>query len=245
MHEQRKNKLKHDFNIVKLNIESVQGYKLLSTEYKNKIEKLDLQCPNNHEFKMNYNDFIYCENRCPICFKNDGIGYNVKTFAEVQKLFEVEEYQLLTNNYTNGTMPLEYICPNGHNGIMTYYEFKRRNGCPECNLPRGEEKIINYLRKNNIKFQTPYKFIDCKNVNQLSFDFAIFNDNNNLLFLIEYQGIQHYKPSGYFGGENKFKCQLINDDIKRQYCLDNNITLIEIPYTKLRCIENILITLFE
>jgi hypothetical protein len=90
-----------------------------------------------------------------------------------------------------------------------------------------------------------YKFDDCKNINQLSFDFGILDNDDNLLMLIEYQGEQHYRPKGYFGGEDKYNQQLINDQIKRQYCKDNNIKLIEIPYTKLRYIEKELVTLFN
>ena len=31
-------------------------------------------------------------------------------------------------------------------------------------------------------------------------DFAVFDDNEDIDFLIEYQGIQHYEPKSKFGG---------------------------------------------
>ena len=46
-------------------------------------------------------------------------------------------------------------------------------------------------------------------------------------------GQQHYQAIDYFGGEEKFKQQQLRDNIKRNYCLNKNIPLIEIPYTQL------------
>lgn len=33
-----------------------------------------------------------------------------------------------------------------------------------------------------------------------------------------------------FGGENRYKSQIKNDNIKKEYCKNNNILFIEIPY---------------
>jgi hypothetical protein len=35
---------------------------------------------------------------------------------------------------------------------------------------------------------------------KLRFDFGIYNDRNELLLLIEYNGIQHYSAVDFFGG---------------------------------------------
>jgi len=57
---------KLSYNQIKLFIES-KDHKLLSKEYKNAKEKLKLQCPNNHSFLMNYDNFKQGQ-RCPICY---------------------------------------------------------------------------------------------------------------------------------------------------------------------------------
>lgn len=62
------------------------------------------------------------------------------------------------------------------------------------------------------------------------FDFAVFDDDGNLDFLIEYQGRQHYEPSSKFGGKRGFYQQQFNDNKKRRFCKLHNIKLIEIPY---------------
>ena len=55
-------------------------------------------------------------------------------------------------------------------------------------------------------------------------------DNNNLLYLIEYNGIQHYEPVKYFGGEERFEQQQRYDLKKEEYCLSHNIPLFIIRY---------------
>lgn len=44
--------------------------------------------------------------------------------------------------------------------------------------------------------------------------------------VIEYNGPQHYRPIDYFGGEEKFKRQVIRDNYIQQYCTNNNLTLL-------------------
>ena len=69
-----------------------------------------------------------------------------------------------------------------------------------------------------------------QNGHALRFDFAVFDDDGDLDFLIEYQGIQHYKPKSIFGGMSGLQRQQFYDMQKRQYCKKNGIKLILIPY---------------
>ena len=57
---------------------------------------------------------------------------------------------------------------------------------------------------------------------------------------IEYNGEQHYKPVRPFGGTLSFKRQQERDNALRQYCIEHEITLIEIPYWDYDNIETIL-----
>ncbi len=49
---------------------------------------------------------------------------------------------------------------------------------------------------------------------------------------IEYQGIQHYLPIGFFGGEEALALRQELDQNKRQLCALNHVRLIEWPYDK-------------
>lgn len=99
---------------------------------------------------------------------------------------------------------------------------------------RGEIKIAEILEMNGLNFEEEYSFPDLttKSGRPLRFDFAVFDDEGHLDFLIEFQGVQHYEPKPKFGGKKGFARQRYNDTQKRIYCTRNEITLIAIPYWK-------------
>lgn len=98
---------------------------------------------------------------------------------------------------------------------------------------RGEIKIEEVLTSAGLVFEEEYSFPDLVSSSgrPLRFDFAVFDDNHDLDFLIEYQGIQHYEPKSKFGGYSGLRKQQYNDMRKREYCKKRGIILIEIPYT--------------
>lgn len=62
---------------------------------------------------------------------------------------------------------------------------------------------------------------------------------------IEYQGIQHYRPVEFFGGEEALQQRQELDRVKRQLCEENNVRLIEWPYSTPPTEENIEAVLVE
>ena len=107
----------------------------------------------------------------------------------------------------------------------------------------GELKIRQELEKWNIIFKTQYRIKEF-NINS-PFDFAIFDKNEKLLALIEYDGEQHFKVVDFFGGEEKFLQQKENDEKKNKWCKENNIKLVRIPYSEYDniTIKNILLAI--
>lgn len=97
---------------------------------------------------------------------------------------------------------------------------------------RAEIKIAEILKLSGLNFKEQYSFPDLigQGGHALRFDFAVFDDNNDLEFLIEYQGIQHYKPKSIFGGMSGLRKQQFYDMEKRQYCKKHNIKLVIIPF---------------
>lgn len=94
----------------------------------------------------------------------------------------------------------------------------------------GERYILSVLDGMQIEYSQQYMFADCKYKNSLRYDFAVFN-NHKLLYLIEYNGKQHYEQIEFFGGQVGFKETKARDKIKKQYCKLNNIPLLILPYT--------------
>lgn len=66
-----------------------------------------------------------------------------------------------------------------------------------CLTSSNEGKIQRLFQQNNIKFRSQYTFSDLRGIGGglLRFDFAVFNDDDSLSHLIEYNGKQHYIPS--------------------------------------------------
>ena len=101
-------------------------------------------------------------------------------------------------------------------------------GCPYCNKSHGERIIQSWLDEYNIHYTTQKKYDDCVDVNPLPFDFYLPDYD----ILIEYDGIQHFQPVDFFGGQQAFEKLVYHDHIKTDYCLNNHIDLLRIPYYK-------------
>jgi hypothetical protein len=218
---------------VKINIESVDGYKLLSTSYKNGCTKLELQCPKGHIFQMTWNNFMRGE-RCGYCSSR-----KKKTYEEVKSYIEsFEGYILISKEYKNSWTKLEIQCPKRHIFNMNWGNFTSGYRCADCNLSKGEEKIKNILLKQNIKFKQQYSFNDLiSDIGYpLKFDFGCFV--NDKLFLVEYDGVFHYEKQY---AEDKFERTQLHDKLKNNYCNTNNISLLRIPYWEFDNVEEILL----
>jgi len=97
-----------------------------------------------------------------------------------------------------------------------------------CMKSMGEQSIQKYLNEQQISFIKEYTFdnLISDKGNRLRFDFAIFY-NNQLFYLIEYQGPQHFKEFSVFNKvplEQRQKYDLQ----KEEYCINNNIPLLKL-----------------
>ena len=115
-----------------------------------------------------------------------------------------------------------------------------------CVKSKGEMLINKWLVEHKINFIPQYSHdkIILLSGRRPIFDFAIFDENNNLLYLIEYQGKQHYfSGQGWNDKENHLET-VRRDNEKRNQCSLLGIKLIEIPYWDLNKIDEILSNIF-
>lgn len=111
----------------------------------------------------------------------------------------------------------------------------------EATMSSGENRIAEYLGRNDIQFLTEYYFDDlCVNgkFKILFFDFYIPDYN----IAIEYDGKQHYTE--IYRGVKQVNVKK-NDFIKNQYCQRNGIKLLRIKYTNKKNIEDIICAFFD
>lgn len=116
--------------------------------------------------------------------------------------------------------------------------------CSCCQVKsKGEELIVKILEKNNILYEREKYFNNLyyEDTNRpVRFDFYINN-----LYCLEFDGKQHFSYSTNKGWNTKE--QLIKtqngDQLRNEYCKQNNIPLIRIPYTHLNdlCLEDLLL----
>ena len=200
-------------------------------EYQNAVYKFQCSCGNIitktlHEVKDTGIKSCGCfkQDRFDI-YKNDIIG------MKFGKLTVISYIGL--NKYKNPVF--ECLCDCGEittvsrNSLITGHT----QSCG-CISSIGENNIKCILKDNNIKYQSQYVFPDLVSNagSALFYDFAILDDEDHVIRLIEFDGLQHERPYEYFGGEEKFKKIQENDALKNQYALFHNIPLVRIPYNK-------------
>lgn len=158
-----------------------------------------------------------------------------------------------------------WTCLEGHNDYRrkvsesTNADFR----CPECNCSKGEIKVGEFLKINNVikiswkdyillniiekinnRYYIPQKEFDeliGLGSGNLSYDFYLPQHN----LLIEYQGEQHdypvdFRKEGMKKAKERFKYQQEHDRRKKQYAINNNIKLLEIWYNCYDDVEFIL-----
>lgn len=132
-------------------------------------------------------------------------------------------------------------CDCGNECIVTVSKLTsgERTSCGCEKQSKGELKIKKLLKENNINFIEQYSFNNCRfnDTNEKAkFDFYVDNQ-----YLIEFDGEQHFKISNTSVWKEKEIYIQEHDKFKNEWCKNNNITLIRIPYTHLKdiCIEDL------
>jgi len=203
-----------------------ERYDYSSLFYNGSGLKVDIICPQHGVFSQVANSHLMGEG-CPSCSGNK--KSTTEEFKQKATIVHKGRYDYTLLEYINSRIKVKIICTEHGSFLQSTGDHLNGVGCPRCCYSHGELEIRSILQKNNLKFVEQYRIKACRNKKPLPFDFAIF-ENENLKYLIEYDGIQHFVPVKWFGGLNGFNRIHNNDLIKTQYCIDNNIELIRIKY---------------
>lgn len=199
-------------------------------EYSNSETKVKIVCKTHGVFEQTPYQHLH-SGGCAVCIGNNKL--TTLDFINLSKKTHGEKYIYDKVIYKNNKTKIEIECPKHGIFKQTPNHHMRGIGCPVCKSSKGEIEISKILEENNINHARQFKFENLKHINNLIFDFAIFDKNSNLKLLLEYNGIQHYKISDYFHkNEKDFKLSKKRDSIKRKYCKTNNIDLIIIKYNE-------------
>lgn len=147
-------------------------------------------------------------------------------------------YELI-DSYVNCDTPVPILCKIHGVFYQTPYLHTHGCGCRSCNESKGEREIAKWLDSHGIDYMREYWVIPQQVLfgrNKFRVDFFLSEHN----VIIEYHGEQHYKKVEIWQSDEDFQIQQDRDHRLREYCKQNKIRLIEIPYTEIDNIDNIL-----
>lgn len=171
---------------------------------------------------------------CPKCARSLVGDKNKISQEEFEKRAREVHGKIYSYGKYNGMHHyIEVNCPKHGIFKVTPHNHLNGCGCPTCSSSTGENFIRGYLENNNIKYKSQYRINlkkEIKTIKLLVADFLV--KYNNQLYIIEYNGRQHYEYIPFFhkGGKSEFNRQKIRDSVMKKICEKNNIKLIEISY---------------
>lgn len=189
-----------------------------------------------------------CGNTC-VCKAGNLTSGNTRSCGCLEKdILDKKYFQDLTGQKFGKLTVLQYLGKRGQNRIWrclcecgnvvdrTQTTILKGNSSCGCQHSVGESKIANILQQNNINFIREYSFPDCINIKthkKLRFDFYLPDYNT----CIEFDGRQHFQLEGSFAELESLEDIQYRDKIKSNYCIDNHILLIRIPFNQINNIN--------
>ncbi len=195
-------------------------------------------CKEHGEFSASASS-LYSGRGCPKCGTSKTIQKRSKVltqeeFLEKMKKIHGDKYDFSKAIYKRATEKVCVICPKHGEFWIQPSNLHIGCGCTSCQSSKFENATENILKREEIEFETQKTFPGLKDKKNLRVDFYLPLYN----LVIECQGQQHYNSHGSIGKykitKDKLKDTQYKDQLKRTYFKQNNIKLLEIPYTEFK-----------
>ena len=221
----------------------------LITDYVGNNEKIPIICKIHGQFNQLVRSHLYGRG-CIKCYADDR-RFTQADFIRLSNEKHNNQYSYLKTNYISDKTKVIITCPNhGDWEVRAGSHSRDGHGCPYCKSSKGELRIRKWLETKQIDFKQEYSFPECKNLStnrKFKFDFFLPKLNT----VVEFHGEHHYgvvsfgstKPKSYL--EQRFVNYQYKDVFKRNYCFNNNINFLCIPYTEIDNMETILANHFH
>ena len=200
-------------------------YDYSEAEYCGTDKKVTVICHEKDEFGEEHGAFMVTphahigsmKSGCPKCSGK----YKTSTDEFIKKARRVhgDKYNYEKTVYLRALSPVIITCPE-------HGDFKQKpnghlsgQGCPYCKQSHMEREIRDLLDENHFIFKQEYS---PDWLRPLHLDFFIPEKN----IAIECQGMQHFKPVKYYGGEEGLKIRQERDIRKMDACTKNGIKLL-------------------
>jgi hypothetical protein len=204
-------------------------YDYSMVKYKDNKTKVYIICPEHGPFEQIPQNHLRGQG-CPGCarIKIDNLNRsNLDEFIEKARLKHGDKYDYSEVKYVNNHTKVCIICPKHGPFYQTPNGHLNGYGCSNCRQSTLEKLVQKILKENNITFtynERNFDWLKIKKKLQLDFYLPDYN------IAIECQGIQHFIPREYLGGEEEFRNLQKRDNIKKKLCEEHGIKLYYINY---------------
>lgn len=207
----------------------------LTSQYRGNEKPIDCKCKKcGNEWTTLPKVLITNGSGCPKCGKEKAVKAETKTKEQfIKDLEKVNPHIEVIGEYVNTHTKIKCKCKIDGTIWFAYPANLLNNsaGCPYCTISIGERMLLDILKKLKIDFIPQHTIKDCKLILNLKFD--AFDIDNDIAF--EYNGEQHYYPIDFAGkgkdwAEQEFAKTAARDNAKIEYCKNNNIPIIIVPY---------------
>lgn len=214
-------------------------------DYRGDSKKVIIVCCEHGKFEQNASNHLQGSG-CPSCrLEQRRYLHNLGTeeFIKRAKKIHRNRYDYSHVKYVNQKTKVKIICPN--HGVFKQepqVHVAQHCGCPKCGVEskrtRGEQLIYDCLEEHDVFFEEQKTFKDCIYKKNLIFDFWLPKQET----LIEFQGLQHYRhiPKYHERGNDTLETIQIRDRIKKEYAISKGYNLIEIAYSQMNKVNELL-----
>lgn len=165
-------------------------------------------------------------NGCKQCFQLNTLRSNTEDFVKKAIEKHGKKYDYSKVDYITSRTKVEIIC--SKHGSFYQTPFSHLTGfssCGKCRESKGERMISNMLDKLNINHVQEHRLAGFR----YAYDFYLPDYG----VLVEYHGIQHYKPVEKFGGIESFHLTKIRDNSKIELAKEQGLKLIVLNHEDL------------
>lgn len=221
------------------------GYSIVEENYVQYRDSFVVKCQCGFVFETSLPKLRNSIYACPRCRHERMVAINSKyTFDFVNKMLEENGSKLLepTKGFIGTKSDIKFVCAQCGSSFETTLGYVLKNRKFLCNTCAysgreksfGEMEVKRVLDEMGVEYKREYSFPDCKYKLSLRFDFAVFVKEK--IYLIEFDGIQHFEKGDDFYSRN-FEDRILRDTIKNNYCIENGIPLLRIRYDEIRWVK--------
>lgn len=173
---------------------------------------------------------LLCDNDdCKLCFEKSFKSHKLSRF------WSSENKLIPRQVFKHGCGVFVFVCKNGHKFSRIVSDVTRPDKpcwCPICCESIGEKLVAHSLEKAGIIPEHQKKFPNLRYRRLLQCD--IYFEHCGHRCVIEFDGHHHFHSDSYLATKGNFEENQERDLLKTQFCLDNNIYILRIPYTMMK-----------